>query len=488
MIEYIYIYMEDNNKVAKNIVWRLLERFGAQGVTLIVSIILARLLDPTVYGTIALVTVFTTILQVFVDSGLATALVQKKDSDDLDFSTVFWFNIVACLFLYGLMFALAPLIASFYGNEDLIVLIRVVSLTIVISGVKNIQQAYVSKHLLFKKFFFATLFGTIGAAIAGIWMAYRGYGVWALVTQNLFNLTVDTIVLWIIVRWRPKFYFSFKRFKGLFNFGWKMLVSSLLVTIYNELYSLIIGKKYTSEDLAFYNKGTQIPKMLSSNITTAIDSTLLPVMANAQDDKEKVKIMTRRSIKISSFLLWPCMLGLAACSTSLISLVLTDKWLEATPYMMIACFICGFIPISSANLNAIKALGRSDLYLILEIIKRVVGLLATLISMWFGVLWMALSLIFTNFMSQIINAWPVKKLLNYSYKEQLLDLLPSFLLAMVMAVSIYSINFIGLVNWATLLIQIPVGVIIYVGGAWLLKYESFPYCLNMIKNIFKRKK
>ena len=478
--------MVDNSKVVKNMVWRLLERFGAQGVTLIVSIILARLLEPEVYGTIALITVFTTILQVFVDSGLGTALVQKKDSDDYDFSTVFWFNIVSCLCLYGLMFVLAPVIASFYENSDLTILVRVVSLTIVISGVKNIQQSYVSKHLLFKKFFFATLIGTIGAAVVGIWMAYQGYGVWALVAQNLFNLTVDTIILWITVRWRPKFYFSFTRFKGLFNFGWKMLVSSLLVTVYNELYSLIIGKKYTSEDLAFYNKGTQIPKMLSSNITTAIDSTLLPVMSNEQDNRERVKAMTRRSIKISSFLLWPCMLGLAACSNSLISLVLTDKWLDAAPFMMIACFICGFIPISSANLNAIKSLGRSDLYLTLEIIKRVVGLVATLITMWFGVLWMALSLIFTNFASQIINSRPTKKLLNYPYKEQLSDLLPSFILAMVMAVCVYLVNYIGLANWVTLLIQIPLGVIIYVGGAWLLKYESFTYCINMAKSLFKR--
>lgn len=230
------------SQALSGLMWRFLERFGAQGVTFVVSIVLARLLDPEIYGIVAIVTVFTAILNVFIDSGLGNALIQKKDADDLDFSSVFFFNMFMCVVLYLLLFAAAPFIAKFYKMPLLTPVIRVMSLTVIISGVKNVQQAYVSKHLLFKRFFFATLGGTIGAAVLGIWMAYKGYGVWALVAQGLFNASVDTLILWITVKWRPKMMFSFERFKGLFSFGWKLLVSQLIDTVYNNLRQLIIGK------------------------------------------------------------------------------------------------------------------------------------------------------------------------------------------------------------------------------------------------------
>ena len=240
----------DKNKTFVNLLWRFFERCGAQGVTFLVSIVLARILEPTVYGTVALVTVFTTIMQVFVDSGLGSALIQKKDADELDFSSVFYFNMAVCLALYGLMYLAAPLIAAFYEQPSLTAIVRVASLTLIISGVKNVQQAYVSRNMLFKRFFFSTLGGTVGAAFVGIWMAYRGFGVWALVAQNLFNQTLDTLILWITVEWRPKRMFSFERLRGLFSYGWKLLVSALLDTGYNDLLQLIIGKLYTSADLA----------------------------------------------------------------------------------------------------------------------------------------------------------------------------------------------------------------------------------------------
>lgn len=255
--------------VASNLIWRFLERFGAQIVAFVVSIILARLLDPVVYGTVALVTVFTTILQVFVDSGFGMALVQKKNSDEVDFSTVFYFNIVICAFLYLIMFILAPFIARFYDNEQLSLIIRILSLVLIISGFKSIQSVYVAKHLIFKKFFFATLVGTVISAGVGIFMAYKGYGVWALIAQNLLNQGIDTIILWITVGWRPKRVFSFKRLKSLFSFGWKLLASALLDVGYNQLRALIVGKKYSAEDLAYYNRGEQIPNLAISNRANA---------------------------------------------------------------------------------------------------------------------------------------------------------------------------------------------------------------------------
>lgn len=479
---------KEQKSFLSNLMWRFFERCGAQLVTFIVSIVLARLLDPAVYGTIALVTVFTTILQVFVDSGLGNALIQKKDADDTDFSTVFYFNIAVCLALYSAMFFCAPLIAKFYKMYELTPIIRVLSLTLVISGVKNVQQAYVSKTMQFRRFFFATLVGTIGAAVLGIFMAYKGFGVWALVAQNLFNLTMDTAVLWITVKWRPIRAFSWKRLKGLFSYGWKLLISALFDTGYNELRALIIGKKYSSEDLAFYNKGNQFPIFIVSNINTSIDSVLLPVMSEKQEHKEVVRAMTRRAIKTSSFIICPLMIGLGVCAEPLIKLILTEKWLPCVPYLQIFCVVYGFYPIHTANLNAIKAMGRSDYFLILEIIKKVVGITVILISMWFGVLWMALGAVITSLLSQIINSFPNRKLLDYRYIDQLKDILPSVLLALLMGAAVYLINFIGLSNIVTLVIQITLGATIYIGGAYLFNFESFRYILNTLKEMRKSKK
>lgn len=476
------------SKVSSNLIWRFLERFGAQGVTLIVSIILARVLDPTVYGTIALITVITALLQVFIDSGLGTALVQKKDSDQVDFSTVFYFNFIVCVVLYVGLFFCAPLIANFYEMPDLTPVIRSLGLVLIISGFRNIQNSYVSKHLLFKKFFFATLGGTISAGAIGIWMAYHGYGVWALVVQNLVNQTVGSVILWLTVKWRPTLEFSFARLKKLFSFGWKLLVSGLLDTLWTEMRQLIIGKKYSSDDLAFYNKGNEYPKYATDALNSSINSVLFPVMSQAQDDPARVKSMTRRAIKTSSFVLWPMMVGLAVCAKPFISFVLTDKWLDAVPYMQIFCIVYAFQPIHTANLNAIKAMGRSDYFLILEIIKKAVNLALILASMWYGVIWLALSSLVGSVFSQVINSWPNRKLLGYKYHEQIIDILPYIGLSVLMGAVVYCVSFLRLPNFATLVIQIPLGAAIYVAGAKILKFESLAYCENMIKSLLKKRK
>lgn len=473
--------------VTTNLLWRFAERCGAQGVTFIVSIVLARLLDPKVYGTIALVTVFTTILQVFIDSGLGNALIQKKNADNIDFSTVFIFNITVCSVLYLSMFFAAPLIAKFYGRPELVPVVRVLSITLLISGVKNIQQAYVSRHMLFKRFFFATLGGTLGAAAIGIFMAYKGLGVWALVAQNLFNQTVDTIILWVTVKWRPQLAFSFKRLKELFTYGWKLLLSSLIDTVYNDLRQLIIGKLYTESDLSFYNKGKQFPNLIVTNINASIDSVLLPTMSSEQDDRERVKAMTRRAIKTSTYIMMPLMVGLAVCGEPIIDLLLTSKWLPCVPYLRIFCFSFAFYPIHTANLNAIKAMGRSDLFLKLEIIKKAIGLIMLISTMRFGVIWMAYSLLFTTITNSIINSFPNSKLLGYSYLQQIKDMLPQILLSSVTGVAVYAVQFLRLSDIPTLFIQVILGVTIYVSGSVLFKFESFYYLLTIIKN-FKKKK
>ena len=479
--------MEDTKQsVFSNMIWRFAERCGAQIVQFIVSIVLARILAPEAYGIIALVTVFTTILQVFVDSGLGNALIQKKDADDLDFSTVFYTNIVICLVLYIGIFIASPTIARFYDVLNLIPVIRVLSLTLVISGVKNVQQAYVSKKMIFKKFFFATLLGTIGAAFLGVIMAINGMGVWALVAQQLFNLSLDTIILWITVKWRPKLCFSFKRLKKLFSFGWKLLVSSLIDTVYNNVRQLLIGKLYSSADLAYYNRGKQFPNLIVQNINNSIDSVLLPTMSQEQDNKEKVKNMTRKAIKTSVFIMAPLMMGLAFTSKNVVTLILTEKWLECVPYLCIFCITYMFYPIHSANLNAINAMGRSDLFLKLEIIKKIVGIVLLLVTIKINVLAMALSLLVSSVISQIINSWPNKKLLGYSYIDQLKDILPSIMLAIFMGVVVYIIGFIKLPTILSLILQIIVGIIVYIVGVKILKIDTYEYLISVIKGYLKK--
>ena len=479
--------MERNKVVTSNLIWRLLERFGAQGVTFIVSIVLARVLEPSVYGTVALITIITTILQVFVDSGLGTALIQKKDADSLDFSTVFYFNFLVGIVLYIGLFAFAPYIANFYNNMDLVPVIRVLGLILVISGFKNIQNAYVSKYLLFKLYFFATLGGTITAGIVGIWMVYHGYGIWALVVQNIVNQGFDTIILWVLVKWRPTKEFSISRLRNLFSYAWKLLLSSLLDTVWGQLRQLIIGKIYSTNDLAYYNKGNEFPNYTTLALNSSIDSVLLPVMSQAQDSIDEVRSMTRRAIKTSSFILWPMMMGLAGCSSSFICLVLTDKWLPCVPYLIIFCIVYAFYPIHTANLNAIKALGRSDLFLILEIIKKILNLLVILLTVQFGPFYMALGSIFVSVCSQIINSWPNRKLLNYKYQEQIMDIFPYIVMSVLMAGIVYSIELLNLPNLVTIGIQIPVGIIFYIGVSWILKIDSFVYCINILKKYVRRK-
>lgn len=475
-----------DNKVFSNFIWRFLERWGAQGVTLIVGIVLARILDPEVYGTIALVTVFTTLLQVFVDSGLGTALIQKKDADDLDFSSVFWFNIVICLALYLLMFFSAPAISSFYKRADLVPVIRVLSITLIISGIKNIQQAYVSRNMIFKKFFFATLGGTIVAAIAGIIMAYYGFGVWALVSQYLLNATVDTIILWVTVKWRPKFMFSFERFKVLYSYGWKMLVSSLIDTTYNQLRSLIIGKYYTGEDLAYYSKGGQFPEYAVQNINASMNSVLLPVLSNRQDDVKAVKSAARKVIRFSSFVIWPMMIGLCVVADNFIIILLTEKWLPAVIFLRILCFVQVFQPLQTTNLSVIKALGRADMHLKLEIIKKTIAIAIVVISSFFGVKAIAVGSVLYAIIATIINSFPNRKLIQYSYLEQIKDIFPFIWMSVVMGIVVYYIGLIPLSVGFVFILQIISGIFVYLFLSFVIRIDTLTYAHDMIRNLLKK--
>lgn len=475
-----------SKEVISGFIWRYAERCGAQGVSLTVSIILARLLEPEVYGTIALVTVFTAILQVFADSGMGSALIQKKDADETDFSTVFFFNIIVCGVLYVGMYIAAPLIAEFYNDKDLMSVIRVLSLTLIISGVKNVQQAYISRNMLFKRFFYATLGGTLGAAVIGIAMAYKGYGVWALVAQQVFNTFVDTAILWLTVKWRPRRKFSFQRLKGLFSYGWKLLASGLLDTVYGNIRQLIIGKVYSASDLAYYNRGRQFPSFIVNNVNSSIDSVLFPAMSGIQDDREAVRQMTRKSIQVSVYVMAPLMMGLAFMSETVVRLVLTDKWMDCVPFLRIFCVTFMFQPIHTANLNAIKAMGRSDLFLWMEIAKKGVGTALLLYSVRFGVMAMAYSMLAGSVINQMINSWPNRKLLRYGYLEQIKDILPGILLAVLMGICISLVELLDMPTGFTVLAQVMFGTEIYIIGSGILNLDVFTYLRRILKAVFEK--
>ena len=476
----------DSGKIASNFIWRLAERFGAQGVTFVVSLVLARILGPEVYGVLALVTVFTTILQVFVDSGLGTALIQKKDADDLDFSSVFFFNLGFSLLLYLLMFFAAPWIAAFYRMPTLRPVVRVLSLAIVISAVKNVQQAYVSRNMLFRKFFFSTLGGTLAAAVIGIGMAILGFGVWALVAQYLVNAAIDTLILWLTVHWRPQRRFSFSRLKELLSFGWKLLGESLFNTFYANVRSLVIGKLYSPSELAFYNKAFQLPQMLAFNVDTSLDSVLLPTMSQRQEDHSEVLRLTRLFIQVGTYIMMPAMLGLALCAVPAIRLLLGSKWLPSAPFMQLFCVSYAFYTMATANYNAYKALGRSDLFLRVSMISKCLGLLILLVTMRFGVWAIALGTLLSALVNQLIVSVTSFRLLQYRFADQLRDILPNVLCSLVMGIPVYALSRLPLPYYVLLLIQVIAGAAAYILLSILLRVPSYATVLRLLRHTFHR--
>lgn len=474
------------SKVMSGLFWRYAERCGAQIIQFVVSIILANLLTPSDYGLIGLITVFINIANVFAVSGLGQALVQRKGADDVDFSTVFYYSLGFSIILYLVLFAMSPFVASFYEAPVLTDVIRVLGWVVVVGAVNSVQQAYVQKTMQFKRFFYATLSGTIASAVVGIAMAYKGFGIWALVGQQLTNQLVNTVVMWFTLKWRPKLVFSIKRMKKLFSFGWKLLCSSLIDTVYNNIYSLVIGKFYSSADLGYYNKGKSFPILIINNINTAINSVLLPVMSESQDDKERLKAMTRRSIMTSTFVIFPLMAGLAAVAEPMVKILLGDKWLPAVPFIQFCCFTYAFWPVQTANLQAITALGRSDIFLRLEIVKKILGVVTLVITLPYGLTVMMFGRCINAVASLIINTIPNKKLLSYSFLEQVKDILPSTLLSIAMCMIVMAFNILDINMYVKIIIQILVGGTTYIYGAKLLRIDTFDYILDMVKGLVKK--
>ena len=467
-----------------------MERFGVQGVQFVLQIVLARLLDPGHYGALSLMVIFTTLANVFIQNGFNTALIQNKDVQEEDYSSVFWVTLGIAGIMYGGIYLGAPLIADAYEMPDLIWPLRVLALMLFPGAMNSVQLAKVSRKMDFKKVFYSNIGGTLISGIVGVALAYRGFGLWALVVQTMLNIFVACAVMFVSVKWRPRLVCNIKRVGTLFSFGWKLLVSSLLDTLYQDLRSLVIGLKYDSSTLGFYNRGKQFPQFLISAINGAVQSVMLPAMSAEQDDKMRVKSMMRKSVTLSAYIMFPLMAGLAGVAEPMVKLLLTEKWLPCVPYLQMYCFSLAFYPIHSCNLQAINAMGRSDLFLKLEIIKKSYGIVALVIAVlcFDSPIAIAMTGVFTTMLSCFVNASPNKKLIGYSYFEQMRDMLPSFVLAMVMCAAVLTVQSFGFGDALTLVLQVVVGVGLYVGMSAALRFEAFYILLNTLKKTINEKK
>lgn len=482
--------MSKKNSIISNLFWKFSERIAAQVVSLVVSVILARLLAPSDYGAVALVTIFITIANVFVSDGLGSALIQKKNVDKLDYTSVLLVNVFFSVVLYLILFFIAPFIADFYGEgyEILTPVLRVLGLRIVFAAINSVQQAYVANRMIFRKFFLSTLLGTVLSGVVGIVMAYRGFGVWALVAQYMVSTGVSTIVLMISLGNIYTFGFSFVRIKTLFSFGWKVLCTGLIITGYQELRALIIGKLYSSEHLAYYDKGKQFPNLLVTNINTSIGAVLFPKMASEQDDISKVRETARNSIRFSSYIMAPLMLGMAAVAEPFVCLVLTDKWLPCVPLLQLFCVFYLFQPIHTANTQAIKAIGKSGLCLTLELIRDAIQLVVLLIVMWISVEMIVISMAIMAFLFVFVNAWPNVKLFNYSIKQQLSDIMPNVLMACMMFAVVYPITYLPIHSFVKLVLQVFVGAMVYILLSIITKNHEFLSLKEMLFSFVRTKK
>jgi O-antigen/teichoic acid export membrane protein len=480
--------MEGTNKfiVLTSIMWTMMERSGNQIVQFIILVILARLLLPEDYGVIALVVIFINIADIFVQSGLNTALIQKKDADQIDFSTSFYFSFIISGTLYCMLFILAPNISKFFDIQSIDLVIRVLAISLFFAPIISIEKAYASRNMMFKKFFISTLGATVISGISGITIAYLGLGVWALVSQQLIYQILNALILWSVIKWRPNLTFSFMRIKQLFSFGWKILVSGLIDTLERDLRSLIIGRMYTPEMLGFYSRGQTFPMLIVGNINNSIQSVMLPVLSQQQDNLLRMKELVRRSIITSSFLMTPMMFGMAIIAEPLVRIVLTDAWLPTVPFLQISCATFVLLPIHTANLQAITAMGRSGLYLKMEIIKKIIGLSILAISIPFGIYAMAWGMLISGVIASFINSYPNRKLLKYGYREQIKDIYPTIILSLIMSIIVYSVYWLDFPDGITLFIQIIVGFTVYFGMAKISNLECFNYLSNTVSGILRK--
>ncbi|MBW9199913.1 lipopolysaccharide biosynthesis protein [Bacteroidales bacterium SW299] len=468
-------------KTVKGVIWSSIDRFSTQGIQFVFSILIARLLLPSDYGVVAMLSIFMAVSQTFIDSGFGTALIRKIDRTETDFSTVFYFNIIVGFFFYAILWLVSPYIAAFYNIPLLEDVTRVIALSFVFSSFSGIQGAKLAIDIDFKTNAKISLTVTLLTGFAGLWMAYRGYGVWALAIQQVFSSFLRTVLLWAFVRWMPKLVFSWRSFREMFSFGSRLLASALLNTIYNNVYTLIIGKVFSSSALGLYSRASSLAQYPSSNITNVLQGVTFPVLSAIQNEPERLANAYKRFLRLAAFIVFPLMTGLAAVADPLIRIVLTDKWEGAIYLLQIVCFSMMWYPVHAINLNLLQVKGRSDFFLKLEIIKKIQGVIILCVTVPMGIVAMCYGSVVSSLISLIYNAYYTQKLIGYGYIAQMKDLLHILVHALIMSIGVWCIVQLFDSLWLQLVIGILAGMIYYIAGAYILHFEEYSEMIALIR-------
>ncbi len=463
-------------------VWKLFEKVGFQAIQLIIQIVLARLLMPEEYGLVGLLSIFIAVADVFILQGLTTALIQKKEADNLDFSSVFFANLVLSTGLYLLLFFAAPWIAMFYNEPALCSIMRVLSLNVVIGAIPAVHNAILSRELDFKKSFIRNISNVLTQGVVGVLLAYLSFGAWALVYSKIAGTLVGAVILCLTVKWKPERVFSIQRVKGLFSYSSKVLMTNLLNTVFNNIHSLIIGRYYTAADLGHYQRGQQLPQTMMVAVDGSMSEVLYPTFSQLQHDLTALKNAMRRSIRLSMFVVLPLLLGLLAVAEPLTIVLLTEKWLPSVPFMRLACIVCMFWPLAHRT-HALNALGLSQVTLKLSLIGKSVTLIAIFVCLRWGIYAIMLGTICSSAICLWITSWYVKKHIGYTLGELAKDVLPPLALSLVMVAVVMLIGNIALPVIAQLFLQVITGMVVYAGGAKLLHFDSMEYLLGIIKKV-----
>ena len=475
------------DKTVKGIGWSALDNAARYGMQFVIGIVLARLLSPDDYGLLGLVGIFTMVCTALVNGGFTTALIRKKNATDNDYNTVFICNLGMSLMLYVVVFLCAPLIANFFERQELIALVRVSSLGLIIGALGLVQRTRLTKRIDFKTQTKITLVSTVVSGIVGIGMAIAGFGVWALVAQQLTTQALSTILLYIYNRWLPRFRFSTESFHELFGFGWKMMVSALIDSIWKELYQVIVGKFYSPATLGQYTRARHYAKLFSSNLTTVVERVTYPVLSSIQDDKERMVSAYRRIIRTSMFITAVALFSLGAVSEPLIYCMIGPKWHDAATYLPLICITFSLYPLHAINLNMLQVQGRSDLFLGLEVVKKVIVLAPLFVGAFVGIMPMLWGNMLIGIIAYFLNSYYSGRLLGYSTWMQLRDIAPSYALAIAIALSVWFLKYLPLSYWIILPLQLVVGTAMFFTLCKLFKMKEYKEIMGILKQYRKKK-
>lgn len=469
--------------IISGIAWQYIQRIGDQMIHFVVSLILARLLAPEDFGTIALLGVFIAISNIFIDSGLGHALIQRKEVDNIDASSVFYLNVVVSLILYSIVFLCAPLVANFYEMPQITMLLRILAIQVVIMAFGCVQQSMLVRQMKFKFKFYIGMFSVIVSSATGIGMAYSGMGVWSIVFSQLVSQLCTSIGLWYFIAWRPKWTFSWQRIKSLFSYSSRILGGSIINIIYNNIYNLVIGKRYSSSDLGFYNRGQLLPTTVIDTASTSFNSVLFPALSSIQDDKARYKALIRRSAKITSFVVFFLAALMLAFSPEIIRLLLGEKWIPAVPFMGIVCCTVCMNPLIVINQTISTSLGKSNFYMKTTLVSKFIAIGLITLGSLYGVYVMVIAGAVANLFTLIITAWYNKPLIGYTYREMLQDYMPPLLFsALACGASYYIVTLISVNYFINLVIGCALSTLFYLILAYTTKQESLNSLFNLLKN------